>query len=98
MSTIQAKFYPERLLLERATATKDRHFAGKDCAEVQSLGGIDNPQGGVKLYSWLCLSRTEESAVLNVHIEYDGYPRVYSERITCTDYPQIAKQGFVCNE
>jgi hypothetical protein len=98
LSTIQAKFYPESLLLERATVAKDRALSKAMCDDVRLLSSLDNPPGGVKLYSWACFSSKKDSVELSVKIEDDGYPHIYSAPIICGAYPQFEKPTYSCTK
>jgi hypothetical protein len=93
-SSYQAFFYTEAKLTEVATRSKDKAISEAQCAEVKFIGMEKSPPGGVRVFNWRCLSKTNTSEDIFVLIENDGYPRRYSERLTCT--PELQKSGYAC--
>lgn len=93
-SNYQAYFYSDSMLKERAEGESEKALMDKQCDQILFVGEENDPPGGVRVFTWRCLSRTSDSIDLSILIEGDGYPRRYSERLTCT--PELARQGFRC--
>lgn len=95
-SCFQAYFYSEDGLLRRATQAKDKTLANMHCNEVKFIGSENSPPGGVRVFTWRCLSKVDESADVSILIESDGYPRRYTDRLACD--ADILKSGYMCSE
>lgn len=94
LSNYQAYFYSDTMLNERASKESERVLLDKHCDKISFIGDKNDPAGGVRVFTWRCLSKVSDSIDLSVLIEGDGYPRRYSERLVCT--PELVRQGFSC--
>ena len=93
-SNYQAYFYSDAMLKKRAAEESGAALIDRHCDELSFIGEEADPPGGVRVFTWRCLSKTSDSIDLSILIEGDGYPRRYSERLTCT--PELTRQGFNC--
>lgn len=82
------------MLKDRAASESEKALLSKACNEVTFVGEESDPSGGVMVFTWRCLSKESDSIDLSILVEGDGYPRRYTERLTCT--AQIIKRGFNC--
>jgi hypothetical protein len=94
LSSYQAFFYSEAKLSDVASRSKDKAIAEARCDEVKFIGLEKSPPGGVRVFNWRCLSKTNTSEDIFILIENDGYPRRYTERLACT--PELQKNGYAC--
>lgn len=92
----QAKFYNDNTLLERASLARDDALTGAKCDEIKLATQVDSPPGGVRLYVWNCLSRSEESREVLVKVKNDGETQVVTNALSCRNDPDALAKGYIC--
>ncbi|HEU4851630.1 MAG TPA: hypothetical protein VFT37_05695 [Telluria sp.] len=92
----QARFYSENTLLERASLARDDALFGSKCDEIKLATQVESPPGGVRLYVWNCLSRSEESREVLVKVLDDGKTQVVTNALSCRNDPDAAAKGYLC--
>lgn len=92
----QARFYNDATLLERATLARDDALIGAQCDELKLATQANSPPGGVRLYVWNCLSRTQESKEVLVKVKNDGDTQVVTHNLSCANDSDAFAKGYRC--
>ena len=92
----QARFYNDTTLLERASLARDDALAGTQCDEIKLATQVDAPPGGVRLYVWNCLSRSQESKEVLVKVKNDGGTQVVTHALSCRNDSDAYAKGYNC--
>lgn len=62
-SNYQAYFYSDSMLKERAAGENEKALIDKQCDQISFVGEENDPPGGVRVFTWRCLSKFQTALI-----------------------------------